>query len=80
MYRSSIGPLALLIRIVQSSKKIYHEAPDVPQQEYFNRFLARLPEDLQSYYSEKGFEASKQSMLFRRFILAHDNKDVKNRS
>lgn len=32
-------------------------------------FLENLPEGLRTYYQQKGYEASRKSILFRRFVL-----------
>ncbi len=71
MNNSSKDTLALLTRIIQSSKEYYQLLREEPQQEHFGYFLASLPEDLQAYYLKKGFKASKQSTLFIRFILEY---------
>ncbi len=62
-------PLHLLTKIAQCSKEYYALVQDGPQQMHFAEFLESLSEGLKSYFQEKGFEASRQNIMFRRFVL-----------
>lgn len=61
--------LIALSRIASSSKEYYQLLNDGPQPEHFADFLDMLPKGIQLYYQQKGFEESRKSVLFRRFVL-----------
>lgn len=62
-------PLQMLSKIAQSSKAYYQLLHTGPRPEHFAPFLESLTEGLRSYFLQKGFEASQQNILFRRFVL-----------
>ncbi len=66
---SFVEPIKVLSKIAQSSKEYYQLLHEGPQAEHFDGFLKSLPEGLRSYFQQKGFEASRQNILFRRFVL-----------
>lgn len=69
MNSSFVEPLKIMSKIVQNSKEYYQLLHEGPQAEHFDEFLKSLPEGLRSYFQQKGFEASRQNILFRRFVL-----------
>lgn len=62
-------PLHTLTKIAQSSKEYYQLLHEGPQARHFTSFLESLPEGVSSYFQQKGFEASRHNILFRRFVL-----------
>ena len=62
-------PLQMLARIAQSSKAYYQLLHTGPMPEHFNPFIESLSEGLRAYFMQKGFEGSRQNILFRRFVL-----------
>lgn len=69
MKRSLTFLLQLLRRVITNNKEYSLLYCEEPAPNLFARFLECLPEDLQAYYLHKGFELSKQSILFQRFML-----------
>ena len=69
MKSSTADPLVVLARITKSSKAYYQLLNEGPGPEHFTVFLGMLPEGLRTYYQQKGFEGSRRSVLFRRFVL-----------
>ena len=74
MNANSEEALSVLAKIACSSKAYYQLLNDGPQPEHFAEFLNRLPDGLQSYYRQKGYEGSKKSILFRRFVLEQEGR------
>lgn len=69
MNTSQEQPLHILSKIAHSSKAYYQLLQTGPRPEHFAPFLESLSEGLRSYFVQKGFEASRQNILFRRFVL-----------
>lgn len=67
-------PLAVLSRIAQSSKAYYQLLAEGPGPEHFSVFMESLPEGLRTYYEQKGYEGSRKSVLFRRFVLEQEGR------
>ena len=65
-----------LTRVVQAASAFYIQAEAEPAPQHFEDWLNSLEEPMKGSFRERGFEACKGVLSFRRFVAERNNLDM----